>query len=46
MDSVMTDVRAEVDRLRQLGWQVSVTGSLTPPPEVVFRLENLSEAVA
>jgi hypothetical protein len=46
MDSVMTDVRAEVDRLRQLGWQVSVTGSLTPRPEVVFRLENISEAAA
>jgi hypothetical protein len=46
MDSVMTDVRAEVDRLRQLGWQVSVTGSLTPRPEVVFRLESISEAAA
>ena len=46
MDSVMSDVRAEVDRLREMGWQVSVTGSLTPRPEVVFRLDNFSEAAA
>jgi hypothetical protein len=46
IDTVMTSVRAEVDRLRHLGWQVSVTGSLAPRPEVVFRLEEISETAA